>query len=131
MSERSYSRQSDEEQLDHQRCQVLTRLITHLDREEVPHAGPDEDYERGPGDQLEAASDRTRRLDPAESANDRHDGCESDLSADPDGCGQDVQEQSDRRGTYGEHEDRLRSSRGITGVWRERRDLRREPVVEG
>jgi hypothetical protein len=104
VSEGPNAGQANEKQFHEERCAVGVRLITDLHGEQIPYAGDDEDPERRPGDELKATGYGTRGLDAAEPTRDGYDTREHDLSADPYRRGEDVQEQPDRRGMYGQHE---------------------------
>ncbi len=75
---------------------IRARPITDVDREEVPDAGPDEQRECRPRDELDATGRGPHGLDPADPTYDGNDACERDLPADPHRCAEDVQEEPHR-----------------------------------
>lgn len=97
----------NEDQLHEERGEVAAGLIGDVHREQVPNARDNQKGKRRPSDELEATGDRTRGVDATEPANHRYDTGERDLSADPNRRAKNVQEESDRRDMYGQHESRL------------------------
>jgi hypothetical protein len=83
-------RDRHDRELDDERGPVGAAVVNlGPDRDDVPDAGDDQDAERRPGDLIEPAGGRLQRVGP-EAAQDRDEGGQDQLAADPDGGGQDM-----------------------------------------
>src|SRR5579884_1964138 len=102
VEEGAEARHGHHDQLGEQRGDPGRGLVADVRLAEVPQAGQDEDGEGRPGDPVEAAGDGPRGVG-AEGPQPVDEPGQRQLAADPDGGGEDVEEQPDRGRVDGEH----------------------------
>lgn len=110
-----------EGEFDREGCEIRARLVTDLGGEQVPNAGHDEDCECRPRNELEPTRDRPRGISATQLTHNRNYTSECDLPTDPHGRGEDVQEQSNGRRAYREHDSTLRPLAALEGAFSGRR----------